>query len=72
MTESEEKAAYSAAYEKGKADGEYLANRRIAIELTNVYFTDGPRGWFSRHRNTRIKAYLDDLWAKYGPSYDDD
>lgn len=72
MTDIEQKAEYTAAYNKGKEDGEYLAKRRIAIELTNVYYNNGPYGWFYWRLHARLKAYLDYLWANYGPSYDED
>lgn len=67
MTELEQKKEYEMqVYNRGKVDGAFLANRKLTIELANLY----NAGWY--RRGAKIKAYIDGLWEQYGPKYDDE
>lgn len=73
MTEVEEKAAYMAAYNKGKVDGKRIALGRIAIQLVNVYYNGSYKWWkWGSQRNQAVKAFIDQMWDEHGITYDYD
>lgn len=64
-------------YHRGYEAGYIRGRAQTTIQLANEYHGNGyPHSWFGPinwyRRNSRLKAFFNQLWEQYGPTYDDE
>lgn len=69
---SDEYKAMQWAFEIAFNEGYHFAKQKTAVELVNVYYSTAYK-WFAwLGRNSRVKAYIDRLWDRYGLEVDEE